>query len=246
MADLTPEKLFELTGETVAHSPTRRHFGDLPPAERQASEAKAEQLLVSLLDAGQRVDYSASGTFWVDLADGSRIQLGILHRQVHELPTGPIARREMCVVPIQDHMATPLADVWTNLLLVLQSNPDEFLAVANIWTEERRSAADLARLAEAEAARHPERRLTERQLADEIPGLIRAASWTPPVTWRPSSPADSCGEVATDSPCAARSGPVASLWRSGHRAKSPNADGPSHRPARSLPGCQRNRTCSAS
>lgn len=174
MADLTPEKLFELTGETVAHSPTRRHFGDLPPAERQASEAKAEQLLVSLLDAGQRVDYSASGTFWVDLADGSRIQLGILHRQVHELPTGPIARREMCVVPIQDHMATPLADVWTNLLLVLQSNPDEFLAVANIWTEERRSAADLARLAEAEAARHPERRLTERQLADEIPGLIRA------------------------------------------------------------------------
>ena len=174
MAELTPEKLFELTGESVAHLPSRQHYGDLPPAERQRSEARAEQLLVSLLDAGQRADYSAHGTFWVDIADGSRMQLGVLHRQIHELPTGPIARRELCVVPVQDHMATPLADVWTNLLLVLQSDPEEFLAVANVWTEERRSDAELARLADAEAERHPERRLTERQLAQKVPVLIEA------------------------------------------------------------------------
>ena len=35
MAELTPEKLFELTGETVAHTPTRRRFADLEQAERR-------------------------------------------------------------------------------------------------------------------------------------------------------------------------------------------------------------------
>ena len=174
MADLTPEKLFELTGETVAYTPPRRHFADLSLPERIESDAKARALLVSLLDDAQRADYTADGTFWVDLADGSRIQLGVLYRQVQELPTGPVARREMCVVPVQDLSTTPVADIWTNLLLVLQSNPEEFLSVANVWTEERRSAEDLARLDRAEAERHPERRLTERQLADKIRPLIAA------------------------------------------------------------------------
>lgn len=174
MAELTPEKLFELTGETVAHTPTRRRFADLSPAERLDADAKANRLLVSLLDPTQRADHAATGTFWVDLADGSRVQLGVLHRQTHELPAGPVARRTMCVVPAQDIGLTPLADVWTNLLLVLQSNPEDFLAVANIWTEERRSAAEIAKLDQAEIDRHPERRLTERQLAQKVRPLIES------------------------------------------------------------------------
>lgn len=176
MAWLTPDLLYELTGEAVTPLPVREaYYVDLPRAEREESSRRAEALLTSLLDRAQREQYATSGTFWVPLGDGSRVELGRPHHLVQELPDGPVARRVLCVVSDRYRTGmTPPADELTNLLLVAQCDPAGFLAAANVLAEQRRTPDELATIDEEDRRRRPERRLSSRQLAEKVNPMIDA------------------------------------------------------------------------
>jgi hypothetical protein len=88
----------------------------------------AEQLLVSLLNQQQRYEWDALRTFWVDTEFG-KVRLGRLY-DITFRPTRSEEPFRLCVVP-DDHHSLPVADIWTNLLLVLRGDPERFFRVAN-------------------------------------------------------------------------------------------------------------------
>lgn len=93
-----------------------------------AAYRRAAALLESLLDPVQLGDYRTSGTFWVPTARGP-VRLGQLYALVHHPSDQPSTERVLCVVPDR-HRDLPLPDIWTNLLLTLAVEPDEFFRVA--------------------------------------------------------------------------------------------------------------------
>ncbi len=122
------------------YTPPPQRYVDQSPEDQAESHAKADQLLRSLLDHPQLEDYRRTGCFWVDLADGGRIRLGRLYRILHRPAGGDVVEQELCVVPQgHDIGLTPEPDIWTNLLLTLSVQPDEFFRVANLVSSKPRA-----------------------------------------------------------------------------------------------------------
>lgn len=101
-----------------------------PPGPGTAAHQRADALLRSLLDPTQAEDYRSTAGFWVDTPQGP-VRLGRLYHLVHRPVDQPHLERILCVVP-RAHTDLPLPDVWTNLLLTLAVEPDEFFRVANL------------------------------------------------------------------------------------------------------------------
>jgi hypothetical protein len=130
--------------------PPAQRYVELPEAARAEAHQKADALLRSLLDPPQLDDYTRTGCFWVELERGDRVRLGRLYRIVHRPAGGDIAEQELCVVPQgHDLGLTPEPDIWTNLLLTLSVQPEEFFAVANLVS---RRAREVRRPHEAPAS----------------------------------------------------------------------------------------------
>lgn len=100
------------------------------PAIDPSAEARAEALLISLLDPDQQRDYHRTRGFWVPTPRGP-VRLGRLYQLVHRPDDRPDVERVLCVVP-RTHADLPRADIWTNLLLTLAVEPDRFFRVANL------------------------------------------------------------------------------------------------------------------
>ncbi|HEU5301286.1 MAG TPA: hypothetical protein VFW06_03500 [Acidimicrobiia bacterium] len=95
---------------------------------RELAARRAEKLLRSLLDPLQQADWEANRGFWVATPRGP-VRLGHLYALVHRPDDDPDREDLLCVVP-HGHQRLPLADIWSNLLLVLAVDPDEFFRVA--------------------------------------------------------------------------------------------------------------------
>ena len=119
--------------EWLGRHPTPTRYRVLLPSTRRAvvspeAERRAVELLRSLLDDPQRLDYDLTGGFWVPTPRGP-VRLGQLYALLHRPADQPRVERVLCVVPDR-HLELPLADVWTNLLLTLAVEPDTFFRVA--------------------------------------------------------------------------------------------------------------------
>jgi hypothetical protein len=110
-----------------------------PGPDSRAAAQRAEELLCSLLDPLQRADWDANAAFWVQTPRGP-VRLGHLYALVHQPDDQPDQELILCVVP-HAHHELPIADVWSNLLLVLAVEPEEFFRVAILRGSRRRSAA---------------------------------------------------------------------------------------------------------
>jgi len=107
---------------------TRARRRDSPTqAQSTPSRIAARSLLESLLDESQLASWHDHGRFEVPVADGT-VELGALYDLRYRRSDG--AEFSLCVVP-RSHTTLPLDDIWTNLLLVLRSDPHEFFRVAN-------------------------------------------------------------------------------------------------------------------
>jgi hypothetical protein len=122
--------------EENEHPPRRRvrlthdRFVHLQDSHKVEADRRAEALLVSLLDPGQRSDWETRRRFWVDTAYGA-VELGRVSDLRFDTHDG--RHFTLCVVP-QGISNLPDADVWTNLLLVLRAEPERFFDVANYCT----------------------------------------------------------------------------------------------------------------
>ena len=92
------------------------------------AELRAEALLVSLLDPTQRDEWYAHRAFWVATPRGP-VRLGTLYALAFRPYDEPEVERVLCVVP-GSFADLPVGDIWSNLLLVLAVEPDEFFRVA--------------------------------------------------------------------------------------------------------------------
>jgi len=110
-----------------------------PRANARAAARRAEGLLCSLLDPLQRADWDANAAFWVETPRGP-VRLGHLYSLIHRPHDRPDQELILCVVP-HAHHELPIADVWSNLLLVLAVDPEEFFRVAILRGTRRRSPA---------------------------------------------------------------------------------------------------------
>lgn len=94
----------------------------------RGANARAHELLLSLLNPFQRAEYLHHGGFWVEVARGS-VRLGNLYNLEFRPKEAPHKRQFLCVVPV-NYQFLPLADIWVNLLLVLHHDPEKFFRVA--------------------------------------------------------------------------------------------------------------------
>ena len=91
---------------------------------------KANELLESLLSVTQLKEWRSNQHFWVPTPYGS-VELGTLFNLRFKSISGN-AEFVLCVVPeVEDASVFPEADIWTNLLLMLRHDPDQFFRVAN-------------------------------------------------------------------------------------------------------------------
>ena len=110
-----------------------------PRLDARAAAQRAEELLCSLLDPLQRADWDANAAFWVETPRGP-VRLGQLYSLIHRPHDHPDQELILCVVP-HAHHELPIADVWSNLLLVLAVEPEEFFRVAILRGSRRRPLA---------------------------------------------------------------------------------------------------------
>ncbi len=94
---------------------------------RAEADRRAEALLESLLDDGQRAEWRVRRRFWVPTPFGP-VELGRVSDLRFDRHDG--RRLVLCVVP-RRFGDLPDADIWTNLLLVLRGEPRRFFDVAN-------------------------------------------------------------------------------------------------------------------
>lgn len=127
-------------------APPRRNWPQGPSPAVQAATAalearatgpqrRAHELFLSLLDDRQREQWKRYERCWVPTPRGP-VRLGRLHDLRFRPAHAPGVEWSLCVVPSGPPL--PLGDVWTNLLLVLSANPDEFFRVANVQTRSTR------------------------------------------------------------------------------------------------------------
>ena len=100
----------------------------MPQAEEEpvAAQERARQLLLSLLTPQQRQTFEDTHSFRVDSALGV-FELGRIGDILFSSPAG--RKYHLCVMPRGDRL--PYYDIWVNLLLFLQHDPETFLRVAN-------------------------------------------------------------------------------------------------------------------
>ena len=96
------------------------------PRRRESPEVRAGRLLRSLLNPEQHSDWMTRRRFLFKTQFG-RVELGQLFNIGFWPRTGGEYR--LCVLPTGTKL--PQADVWTNLLLVLHTDPAKFFRVAN-------------------------------------------------------------------------------------------------------------------
>ena len=98
-----------------------------PDPPSPAAEERAEALLISLLSSEQRADWQARRRFIVRTPHGE-LEFG----ELYDIPFLPTAGGEyrLCVLP-KGSACLPECDIWVNLLLFVQRDPDWFLTVAN-------------------------------------------------------------------------------------------------------------------
>jgi len=119
--------------------PNERDFVEFQRDDQEANR-RANALLDTLLRPEQRHDWHTTGGFWVDTPYGP-VRLGRLYSLVHHPNDEPDVERILCVVP-EYHLELPIADIWSNLLLVLAVEPDDFFRVAIERDRHRRRAAN--------------------------------------------------------------------------------------------------------
>jgi hypothetical protein len=98
----------------------------LPRQRTESADARAAQLLRSLLRPDQRTEWVSRHRFTVATPFGE-VEFGKLLDIGFWPPTGEELR--LCVVPTGAEL--PIADIWTNLLLALKADPRWFFTVAN-------------------------------------------------------------------------------------------------------------------
>jgi hypothetical protein len=102
----------------------------------RSPDNKANELLESLLSAQQLNQLRQQRRFWVPTPHGS-VELGALFNLRFK---SSASSRELvlCAVPegFETRRDLPEADIWSNLLLALRNDPDEFFRVAN-WRSVR-------------------------------------------------------------------------------------------------------------
>ncbi len=108
--------------DSIAPTPRARRRPTVEAARR------ADALLRSLLDPLQKVDWDEHGGFWVPTPRGP-VRLGELYTLLHRPVDEPGWEHVLCVVP-HGYQQLPIADIWSNLLLVLAVEPEEFFRVA--------------------------------------------------------------------------------------------------------------------
>lgn len=111
-------------------------YAYLPPQRRQEADRRAEELLESLLEPGQLRSWRTVRRFSVPTPMGT-VELGKLY-DLRYRPESGGQPRSLCVVPAgweRGPQETPVADVWTNLLLLLRHDPEQFFRVANVRDE---------------------------------------------------------------------------------------------------------------
>jgi len=98
-----------------------------------SAEARARELLVSLLRPSQRDSWRAHGTFWVHTERGW-FRLGTLYDIRYRSPRMPWVERSVCVVT-EGFEGRPLPDLWAELVVAVQAIPEVFTAEANFRSE---------------------------------------------------------------------------------------------------------------
>lgn len=114
-------------GPTAAVRAAEAALGD----RLSGPQRRAQALFLSLLNERQRAQWERHERCWVDTPRGP-VRLGQLHDLRFRPAHTPGQEWSLCVVTSGPPL--PLGDVWTNLLLVLSANPDEFFRVANVQT----------------------------------------------------------------------------------------------------------------
>lgn len=107
-------------------------FREQSRAAQLRTSARANTLLVSLLDARQRREWECTRTFWVHGPFGS-VRLGRMYRIAHRTRERPDIERSLCVIT-RSHRVVPEADEWTSMLLTLAHDPNRFFHVANVMS----------------------------------------------------------------------------------------------------------------
>lgn len=118
-------------GEPVAlrvPAEANRSTRTTPSRPTWGANARAHELLLSLLNPFQREEYLHHGGFWVEVARGS-VRLGNLYNLEFRPKEAPHKKQFLCVVPV-NYQFLPRADIWANLLLVLLHDPEKFFRVA--------------------------------------------------------------------------------------------------------------------
>ena len=91
-----------------------------PAAARYEADAEAEALFESLLDPAQLAQWQRTRRCWVATPRGP-VRLGVQHDLRFRPDDDPGNEWSLCVVPTGRTL--PVADVWSNLLLVLGGRP---------------------------------------------------------------------------------------------------------------------------
>jgi hypothetical protein len=109
--------------------------GPAPPGRLTgtAAEARARQLLASLLRPSQLEYWRNTGVFWVHTERGW-FRLGTLYDIRYRAPRRPWVERSICVVT-EGFEARPLPDLWAELVVAVQAIPEVFTAEANFRDE---------------------------------------------------------------------------------------------------------------
>jgi hypothetical protein len=101
-------------------------------AVQRRTAGRANELLLSLLNARQRREWQSTNAFWVHGAFGS-VRLGRMYRIAHRSRERPDIERMLCVIT-RAHREIPEADEWTSMLLTLTHDPRRFFSVANVMS----------------------------------------------------------------------------------------------------------------
>lgn len=97
------------------------------------AEARARELLASLLRPSQLDAWRRTGTFWQHTPRGW-FRLGTLFDIRYRAPRLPWVERSICVVT-EGYERRPLPDLWAELAVAVQAMPDAFTAEANFRGE---------------------------------------------------------------------------------------------------------------
>ena len=98
-----------------------------------AAEARARELLRSLLRPSEHDQWERTGSFWVH-TDAGWFRFGTLYDIRYRAPRWPWVERSICVVT-EGFEQRPLPDLWAELLVTARAEPTRLTGVANFRAE---------------------------------------------------------------------------------------------------------------